>query len=166
MEYEGEAVDATGEDSPTVDVGAGDAGLAFDPPALRVSTGTTVTWVRTGQGGGHNVVAEDGAFDSGGAVVKEGPSSNTPSRTAATTCTSVELDVPCRRRGRVRFSGQSPRSSATWSMRCRTRSGLPMSWRTRNPSSPATLSASSAISSAAVIESATPTTANAREVVV
>jgi halocyanin-like protein len=72
MEYEGEAVDATGEDSPTVDVGAGNAGLAFDPPALRVSTGTTVTWVWTGQGGGHNVVAEDGAFDSGGAVVEEG----------------------------------------------------------------------------------------------
>jgi halocyanin-like protein len=45
--------------------GGGDGGAsAFDPPALRVSTGTTVVWERTGQGAQHNVVDEGGAFES------------------------------------------------------------------------------------------------------
>jgi halocyanin-like protein len=50
----------------TVTVGAqGNGGyLAFDPAAVRVSSGTTVTWEWTGQGGSHNVVAEDGSFES------------------------------------------------------------------------------------------------------
>ena len=69
--YEGEVTDATGEDNPTVDVGAGN-GLAFDPAAIRVSEGTTVTWVWTGDGGGHNVVHEDGDFESGDPVIDEG----------------------------------------------------------------------------------------------
>jgi halocyanin-like protein len=33
-----------------------------------VSSGTTVTWEWTGEGGAHNVVHEDGDFDSGSAV--------------------------------------------------------------------------------------------------
>ena len=62
-------VDARGEDAVTVDVGAG-GGLAFDPPAIWVSPGTTVTWEWIGEGGTHNVVAEGGSagLDSGDPV--------------------------------------------------------------------------------------------------
>ncbi|MFC7133867.1 MULTISPECIES: halocyanin domain-containing protein [Salinibaculum] len=60
----GSVPDETGSGSVTVEVGAGN-GLAFGPAAVRISTGTTVTWEWTGQGGTHNVVAEDGSFDSG-----------------------------------------------------------------------------------------------------
>ena len=48
----------------TVAVGAG-SGLSFDPEELTIAPGTTVTWEWTGQGGAHNVVADDGAFNSG-----------------------------------------------------------------------------------------------------
>jgi halocyanin-like protein len=50
----------------TVAVGAeGNGGnFAFDPAAIRVSSGTTVVWNWTGQGAQHNVVAEDGSFES------------------------------------------------------------------------------------------------------
>lgn len=59
-----EVEDHTGEDSVTVMVGAGDQGTAFDPPAIRVDSGTSVTWEWTGEGGGHNVVpASDSDFD-------------------------------------------------------------------------------------------------------
>jgi halocyanin-like protein len=63
--YEG-VVDATGEDEVTVTVGAeGNGGtFAFDPAAFRVDSGTTVVWEWTGDGGGHDVVAEDGSFES------------------------------------------------------------------------------------------------------
>jgi halocyanin-like protein len=64
--YDGEVQDMTGEDSVTVSVGAGN-GLAFDPVAIEISPGTTVTWEWTGEGGAHNVVAEDESFDSGSA---------------------------------------------------------------------------------------------------
>nr|WP_225334571.1 halocyanin domain-containing protein [Halomicrobium urmianum] len=59
-------VDMTGEDSVTVTVGAqGNGGaFAFDPAAVRVDPGTTVTWEWSGDGGSHNVVAEDGSFES------------------------------------------------------------------------------------------------------
>ncbi|PSP81778.1 halocyanin [Halobacteriales archaeon QS_4_69_225] len=62
-------VDARGEDAVTVEVGAG-GGLAFDPPAIWISPGTTVTWEWTGEGGAHNVVANDGpaGLDSGDPV--------------------------------------------------------------------------------------------------
>jgi halocyanin-like protein len=69
--YEGEIVDETGTDNPTVMVGAGE-GFAFDPPAIRVSSGTTVTWEWTGAGGNHNVVENDGEFDSGETIDEEG----------------------------------------------------------------------------------------------
>ncbi|SFR48066.1 MULTISPECIES: halocyanin domain-containing protein [Halorubrum] len=58
-----QTVDATGRDEVTVRVGAGD-GLSFGPAAVAVSTGTTVVWEWTGQGGGHNVSAESGDFES------------------------------------------------------------------------------------------------------
>lgn len=43
----------------------------FGPPAVAVSPGTEVTWQWTGRGGAHNVVAEQGAFDSGKPVASE-----------------------------------------------------------------------------------------------
>jgi halocyanin-like protein len=59
-------VDATGQEEVAVEVGAeGNGGnLAFDPPAVHVDPGTTVLWEWTGEGGQHNVVAEDGSFES------------------------------------------------------------------------------------------------------
>lgn len=56
--------DLTDSGSVTVEVGAGDNGQLFAPPAVRVSTGTTVTWNWTGVGGSHNVVHSDGKFSS------------------------------------------------------------------------------------------------------
>ena len=58
-----QTVDATGRDEVTVSVGAGD-GLSFGPAAVAVSAGTTVVWEWTGEGGGHNVAAESGNFES------------------------------------------------------------------------------------------------------
>jgi len=57
--YEGEMVDATGEDALPVDVGSGDLGLGFSPVAVAIDAGTTVTFEWTGEGGGHNVVAAE-----------------------------------------------------------------------------------------------------------
>ncbi|PCR92461.1 halocyanin domain-containing protein [Natrinema ejinorense] len=54
-DYE-ETEDLTGEDEVTVDVGAGDDGLQFDPPAIRIDQDATVVWEWTGEGGSHNVV--------------------------------------------------------------------------------------------------------------
>ncbi|MBX0285555.1 halocyanin domain-containing protein [Haloarcula salinisoli] len=64
--YDGTIQDETGSDSVTVDVGAeGNGGAyAFAPPAVRIDSGTTVTWVWTGNGSGHNVVHEQGEFES------------------------------------------------------------------------------------------------------
>ncbi|WP_137284407.1 halocyanin domain-containing protein [Halorussus salinisoli] len=58
--------DFTGRDEVTVRVGAeGNGGaLAFSPAAIRVDPGTTVVWEWTGDGGSHNVVADDGSFES------------------------------------------------------------------------------------------------------
>lgn len=58
--YDG-VVDETGSSSVTVEVGAGDAGLAFDPAGIRIDAGTTVNWEWTGTGGQHNVHAQEGA---------------------------------------------------------------------------------------------------------
>jgi halocyanin-like protein len=59
-------VDRTGQDEVTIQVGAdGNGGnLAFSPAAVQVDPGTTVVWEWTGDGGSHDVVAEDGAFES------------------------------------------------------------------------------------------------------
>ena len=64
--YDGTIVDMTGQDEVVVEVGApGNGGaFAFDPPAVAVSSGTTVSWQWTGEGGQHNVVStEDSDFD-------------------------------------------------------------------------------------------------------
>lgn len=61
--YEG-TVDYSGEDTVEILVGTGDQGLYFDPPAVQVDPGTTVIWEWTGEGGEHNVVEEDGVFES------------------------------------------------------------------------------------------------------
>lgn len=53
--YDGNSVDNTGQSSVTVAVGAD--GLLFTPPAITISTGTTVTW--EWEGPNHNVVARD-----------------------------------------------------------------------------------------------------------
>ncbi|WP_435125606.1 halocyanin domain-containing protein [Halobaculum sp. D14] len=58
--------DERGADTVTVAVGAqgNGGGFAFGPAAVRVDPGTTVVWEWTGDGGSHNVVAEDGAYES------------------------------------------------------------------------------------------------------
>ena len=59
--YDG-VVDRRGQSEVTVTVGAAGNGgnFAFGPAAIRVDPGTTVIWEWNGQGGGHNVVAEEG----------------------------------------------------------------------------------------------------------
>jgi halocyanin-like protein len=61
---------------PTLVVGSSPAGTdahdAFDPVVARVVPGTTVSWLWTGYGGPHNVVALDGSFDSGEPVDSNG----------------------------------------------------------------------------------------------
>jgi len=70
----GSYVDARGQSEVTVQVGAGDSGLAFDPTQLWVDTGTTITWEWTGNGGAHNVQTVEGSasLDSGDPVGEEG----------------------------------------------------------------------------------------------
>jgi halocyanin-like protein len=53
-------LDYTGQEAVTVAVGAGENSQLFDPPAILVDPGTTVTWEWTGEGGDHNVVHEPG----------------------------------------------------------------------------------------------------------
>jgi halocyanin-like protein len=57
-----EVADATGQDEVTISVGAegNGGGFGFDPAAVQVDPGTTVVWEWTGEGGQHNVVAEEG----------------------------------------------------------------------------------------------------------
>lgn len=71
-EYDGTIEDMTGQDEVEVLNGGGPAGLAYDPPAIEIDVGTTVVWEWTGEGGAHNVVAEDESFNSGDAVDEEG----------------------------------------------------------------------------------------------
>ena len=63
--YDG-VVDARGESTVTVDVGtqANGGAFGFGPAAVQVDPGTTVRWVWTGEGGVHNVAADDGSFAS------------------------------------------------------------------------------------------------------
>jgi halocyanin-like protein len=66
--YDGEIVDARGQDEVTIDVGAGD-GLSFGPAAVWVDVGTTIVWEWTGNGGAHNVISDNvSAVDSGSPV--------------------------------------------------------------------------------------------------
>lgn len=63
-DYDGTVEDMTGQDSVTVENGTNEPQYAFGPPAVRVSTGTTVTWEWVADVA-HSVTDEDGAFDSG-----------------------------------------------------------------------------------------------------
>ena len=67
--YRGTA-DLRGQSHVTVKVGTQGANgyYYFDPVAVAVSPGTTLTWEWTGKGGTHNVLSVDGVFDSGGFV--------------------------------------------------------------------------------------------------
>ncbi|EMA29627.1 halocyanin-like protein [Haloarcula japonica DSM 6131] len=74
--FDGTIVDRTDTDTATVTAGAeGNGGkFAFDPPAVEISTETTVRWEWTGHGGPHNVVSKgDGPLGSE-LVVEEGSS--------------------------------------------------------------------------------------------
>ena len=55
--YDGRIVDARGNGDAEVIVGAREGGLAFDPAAVRIDSGTTVLWEWSGQGGIHNVAS-------------------------------------------------------------------------------------------------------------
>ncbi|MBX0288758.1 MULTISPECIES: halocyanin domain-containing protein [Haloarcula] len=71
----GSTVDATGQDTVTVDVGvqANGGAYGFGPPAVIVDNGATVQWEWTGNGGGHNVKSDgDGPLDSGSPVSSSG----------------------------------------------------------------------------------------------
>ena len=59
--FDGSFVDETGADEVTIAVGASGNGgnYAYAPPAVTVSTGTTVSWEWTGEGGSHNVASAD-----------------------------------------------------------------------------------------------------------
>ena len=62
--FGGSVTDMRGQDEVVVEVGAG-SGLAYGPAAVHVDNGATVVWEWTGEGGAHNVVAEDETFNSG-----------------------------------------------------------------------------------------------------
>ena len=63
--YTGEVRRYGPNDRPTINVGdPTESGFAFDPPVIEVPPHSEVTWAWTGHGV-HNVVALDGAFDSG-----------------------------------------------------------------------------------------------------
>lgn len=71
--FEDEAADWTGRDEVSVTVGsqANGGNNGYGPAAIAVSPATTVVWEWNGQGAPHNVVAEDGTFNSGSAVIGE-----------------------------------------------------------------------------------------------
>jgi halocyanin-like protein len=62
--FSGSVVDKTGQDEVVVKVGAA-GGLAYGPAAVHVDNGAKVVWEWTGEGGAHNVVEEEEAFNSG-----------------------------------------------------------------------------------------------------
>jgi halocyanin-like protein len=59
--FDGDAVKKTNTDTVTIEVGvkSADRHLAFAPPVVVISTGTTVQWRWTGNGGGHDVIFVD-----------------------------------------------------------------------------------------------------------
>lgn len=63
--YDG-LIDERGQSEITVAVGAAGNGgaFAFEPAAVRVDRGTTITWEWSGEGGRHDVAAEDDSFGS------------------------------------------------------------------------------------------------------
>lgn len=69
--FHGEAIDLTDESEVEVIVGERGNGsfYAFGPPAIEITTGTTVVWKWNGKGGAHNVAAEDDTFYSGPSII-------------------------------------------------------------------------------------------------
>lgn len=67
-------IDLRYKDAVTIGVGTkGNMGdFGFEPAAVAVAPGTTVTWEWTGRGGAHNVVASQGTFNSGPPVEAAG----------------------------------------------------------------------------------------------
>lgn len=53
-----ELTDRTGEDTVTINVGAGPDGHSFKPVYVHISPKTTIVWSWTGRGGAHNVVCD------------------------------------------------------------------------------------------------------------
>lgn len=72
--YDGTVTDRTGQNEVSVMTGTEGNGdnFAFDPAAIRVETGSTVTWEWTGKGGSHNVVADSGGDFESDLVDEEG----------------------------------------------------------------------------------------------
>ena len=72
--YDGTVADRTGQNEVSVTTGAegNDGNFAFEPAAVRIETGSTVTWEWTGKGGSHNVVADSGADFESDLVSEEG----------------------------------------------------------------------------------------------
>lgn len=72
--YDGSVTDRSGQSAVSVRTGTeGNGGnFAFEPPLIRIDTGTTVTWEWTGNGGSHNVVAESGGDFESELVSEEG----------------------------------------------------------------------------------------------
>jgi len=72
--YEGTVADRTDASAVTVTVGAAGNGghFAFDPMAVKLSPGTTVTWEWTGEGGAHDVAFEDADLGTGEVVAEAG----------------------------------------------------------------------------------------------
>lgn len=67
-------VELRGQDEVSVKVGVQNSNgyYSFGPTAVAVSPGTKVVWKWTGRGGSHNVVGNQGRFDSGNPVTDEG----------------------------------------------------------------------------------------------
>lgn len=58
LDWDGTTADASGLDEVIVDVGAGRQGYRFNPAAIYIEPGQTITWRWTGAGGAHNVLGE------------------------------------------------------------------------------------------------------------
>jgi serine/threonine-protein kinase len=98
--YEEEMVDHTGEDSVTVEVGAGGQGFAFNAPLINVDPGTEVTWEWTGEGGGHNVSPDgDTDFEDFGSDEIVDESGHTVESTFEETGAALYVCVPHRAQG-------------------------------------------------------------------
>ena len=66
VDTDGGVGDARGKSVAVVEVGtsANGGAFGFGPAAVQVDPGTTIRWVWTGEGGVHNVAADDGSFAS------------------------------------------------------------------------------------------------------
>ncbi|EMA04055.1 halocyanin precursor-like protein [Haloferax mediterranei ATCC 33500] len=90
--FDGTVADETDTESVSVRVGtSGNGGnYAFEPPVLKISTGTTITWEWTGNGGGHNIVFQEADVDSGEIAVDSGETFKHTFETTGTYCYACE----------------------------------------------------------------------------